>query len=76
MDKLTTLTGKNFTEFIHMSFLYELFTSETYLNLPIPDWAKEIFPHGQLLRGALFSYYTDAFNDELKMLWSGKYIES
>lgn len=55
-----------------MFALYHTFVAETNLRLPLPEWAYNYFPYGQLFDGVVAHYETSSNNTLLKKLFGGK----
>ncbi|KAL6432025.1 hypothetical protein ACFW04_007452 [Cataglyphis niger] len=48
ISKLTELTGKNIETTLDLYYLYNTFVSELSMNLTLPKWAHDYFPHGSM----------------------------
>lgn len=74
MDHLTNVTGKDIRKPLDLYYMYHTLMSEYSLDLPLPDWAYEIFPQGKLLDAAIASYKIANYNTRLRRLYGGPYL--
>lgn len=72
MRDLTNLTGKNIEKPIDIFYLYHTFVAESSMGLPLPKWAHNYFPYGELFHGIVTSYNISNSNILLKRLFAGK----
>lgn len=72
MGNLTKLTGKKIETLEHLYFLYQTFMAEFSLGLPLPEWAYDYFPYGQLFDGIVASYNISNFTPLIRRLFAGK----
>lgn len=71
-EKLTWYTGKNITNLTDLFLLYQTLNTEHWLNLILPEWTQDIFPHGRLFDALILYYKLQSYNDELTRLNGGK----
>lgn len=72
MGNLTKLTGKKIETLEDLYFLYQTFIAESSLGLPLPEWAYDYFPYGQLFDGIVASYNISNFTPLIRRLFAGK----
>jgi len=72
MSKLTKLTGKKIEKPLDMYYLYHTFVAESSMNLTLPEWAYDYFPHGSLFDGTIAAYDIANSTPLLKRLYAGK----
>ena len=68
---LTIETGKNVSNSNDMYYLYHALMTEKSMNLPLPNWTKNIFPYGKLLDGINLEYEIFSYNTEMRRLNGG-----
>lgn len=71
MKDLSVKTGKTIADSNDMYFLYHALVSEQSMDLPLPEWTKDIFPQGRLLDGINLEYEIFSYNTEMKRLNGG-----
>ncbi|XP_029665028.1 venom acid phosphatase Acph-1-like [Formica exsecta] len=76
MSKLTKLTGKNIETPSDLYYLYNTFVSESSMNLTLPKWAHDYFPHGPLFDGIVFAYKIYNFTPLIRRLFVGPMIRA
>lgn len=76
MGNLTKLTGKEIKTVEDLYFLYQTFIAESSLGLPLPEWAYDYFPYGQLFDGIVASYKLNNFTPLIRRLNAGPMIRT
>ncbi|XP_029165964.1 uncharacterized protein LOC114936816 [Nylanderia fulva] len=76
LSKLTELTGKNIETPVDWVDLYQLFLSESFMNLTLPNWAYDYFPDGPLFDAVVFAYNTANYNPLIRRLFSGPMLRA
>lgn len=71
MTNLTQLTGKNISTPFDMYNLYHILVAESYMNLTLPEWTKDIFPYGKLLDGIELEYEIFSYTKNMRRLNGG-----
>ncbi|XP_043474696.1 venom acid phosphatase Acph-1-like [Leptopilina heterotoma] len=56
LKDLTKHTGKKITSFSDFYALYTTLETEKYLNLTLPSWTRNLYPDGDLGKGAALAY--------------------
>ncbi|KAL6417074.1 hypothetical protein ACFW04_013003 [Cataglyphis niger] len=76
ISKLTELTGKNIETTLDLYYLYNTFVSELSMNLTLPKWAHDYFPHGPMIRAILSNMIAEINSDspKTKIIYSGHEI--
>ncbi|OXU23470.1 hypothetical protein TSAR_015564 [Trichomalopsis sarcophagae] len=72
MSELSDLTGNYINNTLDVKNIYDTLVSESFMNLTLPDWTKEMFPHGKLLEAALFDYDICSYDNNITRALVGK----
>lgn len=71
MKNLTSLIGREVTDSHGMLNVFHTLTSESAMNLELPEWTETYFPDGPLKTATLFEYQTRSYTTKLKRLNGG-----
>ena len=67
-------TGLNITSVDKLASVYDTLLVETIHNKTLPEWTLSVFPGGKFDQLQKLSFIHDTFNDELKKLKAGTFI--
>lgn len=71
LDYLTNNTGKKVATFSDLMGLYQTLTTETFMNLSLPEWTKSVYP-GIITDMAIRQGELETSTPTLKKLFGGK----
>lgn len=57
---------------VAMYLLYSTLEAETYMNLTIPPWTKNVYPAGDLLKGTLLEFKIMNYDQNMMKRIGGK----
>ncbi|XP_051168250.1 venom acid phosphatase Acph-1-like [Leptopilina boulardi] len=66
MKNLSLLTGKTIRTFSDIHLIYTTLENEKFLNFTLPSWTEDLFPDGNILKGAALQYKLLNYNENLK----------
>lgn len=74
MQNLTEWTGRQVNSSYVMARIYHTLQAEAAMDLELPEWAKAIFPNGELYDAIILDYKITNYNQDLQKLFGGNFI--
>ncbi|XP_025602645.2 venom acid phosphatase Acph-1-like [Athalia rosae] len=71
MEYVQRWSGKSTNTTTDLYYFYHMLTTQAFMNLTLPEWTNDIYPDGELLRGAALEYQIISYNEKLKRLNGG-----